>query len=149
MYFLSSKSYIPRRNFSTSLKVNRSFTDWPPMLSIIDDISDKERRGVNLWECDYSILTSAILAYYFHSRPGSSWLLVPEYNHTEGNHPDYTIFLLSNPAPPIIYREMIHAVVEVKSKTGDSWEKLLNQMWDQADVSKDEDNQLWAIGQKD
>lgn len=50
----------------------------------------------------------------------------------EDNHPDYTLFKVSiNP-----YRVDVHAVVEIKSKAGKSWNKLLEQMWKQADVSK-------------
>lgn len=37
---------------------------------------------------------------------------------------------------------------EIKSKTGDSWLKLLEQMWTQSDVAKFPNGTLWAIGQK-
>lgn len=87
---------------------------------------------------------SAILPYYFHTTGHTIWVITPEYNHLEGNHPDYTIFSIdTNP-----FIKEIYAVVEIKSKTGDSWKKLLEQMWNQADVAKSEDGKLWTIGQK-
>lgn len=84
------------------------------------------------------------MPYYFHNARNSIWVITPEYNHLEGNHADYTIFSIeTNP-----FSANIYAVVEVKSKTGNSWYKLLEQMWNQADVAKQDDGKLWAIGQK-
>lgn len=76
-----------------------------------------------MWECDYSLVTSAILPYYFYVTY-NKLVITPEYNHLENNHPDYTIFkVLDNP-----FRLQIHAVLEIKSKTGESLNKLLEQM---------------------
>jgi hypothetical protein len=62
----------------------------------------------------------------------------------ENNHPDYTIFKFLNDP----FTLQIHAVIVIKSKTGDSWFKLLEQMYAQADVAKKPTGKLWAIGQK-
>lgn len=111
---------------------------------MITNVNTRENRGEKLWECDYSFITSGILPYYYHSTVNSHWVITPEYNYLENNHPDYTIFnITTNP-----YTEEIYAVVEVKSRTGDSWHKLLEQMWTQADVAKANNGKLWAIGQK-
>lgn len=133
------------RKFSTSAPKS-SFTDWPHISYMIEDLVRKERdpNYPNLWECDYSRITSAILPYYFHVTAHNTWVITPEFNYMEDNHPDYTLFkVYINP-----YRIEIHAVVEIKSKTGPSWNKLLEQMWTQADVSKNNAGRLWAIGQK-
>lgn len=107
-------------------------------------MKEQDPNRLPLWECDYSRITSAILPYYFHVTPHNNWVITPEFNYLENNHPDYTIFkVLDNP-----FRYKIHAVVELKSKTGASWNKLLEQMWYQADVAKNDDGRLWAIGQK-
>ena len=50
--------------------------------------------------------------------------------------------------PPDNYALDVHTVVEIKRKTGDSWFKLLEQMYAQAEVAKNSDGRLWAIGQK-
>ena len=126
----------------------QSFLDWPHIFDIITYIKNREDSGEVLWECDYSFITSALLPYYFHHTHNTTWVITPEYNHLENNHPDYTIFSITrNP-----FRAKIHAVVELKSKTGKSWEQLLKQMWVQCDVvvgSSDEPfAKLWAIGQK-
>ena len=138
--------YINKRNFSTSSKVNSVFNDWPHIQSIIKILSDKEEKKPDLWECDYSFLTSAILPYYFHISSHTTWIVTPEFNHTEGNLADYTIFLWSNDGRD--YTRMVHAVMELKSRAGDSWYKLLEQMWSQADRAKNQSGRLWAIGQK-
>ena len=121
-----------KRSFTNSIKVHSPFLDWPHINDIITNINTRMVRGEILWECDYSLLTSAILPYYFHNTENSTWVITPEYNHLEQNHPYYTIFSITrNP-----YNPEIHVVVEIKSKLGNSWYKLLNQMWDQADVAK-------------
>lgn len=87
---------------------------------------------------------SAILPYYFHTSRNTNWVITPEFNYLEGNHPYYTIFsIFTNP-----YKRETYAIVEIKSKTGDSWYKLLEQMWNQADISKNYEGRIWAIGQK-
>lgn len=113
---------------------------------MIQDLKMRERdpNVPNLWECDYSRITSAILPYYFHVTHVNKWVITPEFNYLENNHPDYTIFKINN--NPFGLR--IHVVVELKSKNGDSWNKLLEQMWQQADVAKNDTGRLWAIGQK-
>jgi hypothetical protein len=94
-----------------------SFSDWPHIRDIIYNIRNRETKGEVLLECDYSFLTSALLPYYFHRTRNTTWVITPEYNYLENNHPDYTIFSITrNP-----YKAKIHAVVELKSKTGKSW----------------------------
>lgn len=133
-----------KRSFTTSIKRSSPFINWHYVNDIIKDTRDEELRGRVLWECDYSFIMSALLPYYFHTTVNSSWVITPEFNYLEGNHPDYTIFnILRNP-----YYAEINVVVELKSKTGDSWFKLLDQMWKQADVAKFDNGTLWAIGQK-
>lgn len=54
------------------------------------------------------------------------------HQNLEGNHPDYTIFkVIHHP-----FKLQIHAIVELKSKAGVSWNQLLEQMYSQADVAK-------------
>lgn len=133
-----------KRSFTSSIKISSPFIDWPYINDIIKDTRDKELRGEVLWECDYSFVMGALLPYYYHTTANTSWVIVPEFNYLQGNHPDYTIFNISrNP-----YSAKIHAVVELKSKTGNSWFKILEQMWKQADVAKFSNGTLWAIGQK-
>lgn len=109
---------------------------------MIDRLSSKNQN--KLWECDYSCITSAILPYYFHVTHDNAWVITPKYNHLEANHPDYTIFrVMANPT-----KLHIHALVEIKSKSGDSLNKLLEQMYSQCDVAKNDQGRLWAIGQK-
>lgn len=40
---------------------------------------------------------------------------------------------------------MIHALVEIKTKTGDNWNRLLEEMWYQANVAKSNKGRLRAI----
>ncbi len=112
---------------------------------MIDDLRNKDQNV--LWECDYSCITSAILPYYFHVTHNNAWVITPEYNYLEANQPDYTIFKV-NKVNNNTYKLQIHAVVEIKSKVGDSWNKLLEQLYNQADVAKNAEGRLWAIGQK-
>ena len=119
-----------------------SFTDWPHIRNMIEDLSRKDQK--KLWECDYSCITSAILPYYFHVTHNNQWVITPKFNYLEGNHPDYTIFKVINHP----FKLQIHAIVELKSKAGDSWNKILEQMYSQADVAKNTKGRLWAIGQK-
>ena len=136
--------FYNKRTFSTTFKRSRRFYDSPSILGMIKDISTKEKELDNLWECDYSFITSAILPCYF-DQTYTSWVITPEFNYLEGNQPDYTIFEINiHPS----YRAEIHTVVELKSKKAASWLKLLEQMWDKADVAKSNDGKLWAIGQK-
>ena len=87
---------------------------------------------------------SGILPYYYHTAKRTNSVITPEFNYLENRHPDYTIFLITtNP-----YKAEIWAVIELKSKNGDSWAKLLEQLWDQADSAKMSNGKLWAIGQK-
>lgn len=66
------------------------------------------------------------------------------HQNLEGNHPYYTIFkVIHHP-----FKLQIHAIVELKSKAGVSWNQLLEQMYSQADVAKNTEGRLWAIGQK-
>lgn len=133
-----------KRSFTTSTKRSSPFMNWPYINDMIKNTRDKELNKEVLWECDYSFIMSALLPYYFHTAANSSWVITPEFNYLEGNHPDYTIFnIYSNP-----YYAEIYTVVEIKSKTGDSWPKLLEQMWKQADIAKFDNGTLWAIGQK-
>lgn len=144
--FIKGRNFhVPsKRTFTYSIKVHSLFTDWPYINYMIDDVRNRENSGETLWECDYSFITSGILPYYFHTSRNTQWVITPEYNYLEGNHPDYTIFNINtNP-----YKSEIYAVVEVKSKTGDSWNKLLEQMYGQANVAKQDDGKLWTIGQK-
>ena len=104
---------------------------------------EREQMGERLQECGYSRLTSAILPYYFHVSRNLQWVITPEYNYMESTYPDYTIFL----ADPD-YELDIKIVVEVKSKRGQSWFQLLEQMWNQADKCKDSNGKFWAVGQK-
>ena len=119
------------------------FLNWGFFRMMIRDVAHKETQEI-IWEGDYSRLTSVLLAYYFHVTRNRYWVIAPEFNKREDVTPDYTIFLVAlNP-----YNVFSHVVVEVKSKTGQSWAKLLEQMWTQADVNKYENGKLWAIGQK-
>lgn len=97
-----------------------------------------------LYECDYSRITNAILPYYFQVTPDTKWVITPEYNNKEKIHPDYTIFKVFS--KPFSYA--VHGVVEVKSKEGNGWHVLLEQLWRQADAAQNSDGKLWAIGQK-
>lgn len=147
---LKAKIYINKRNFSTSSKINSAYTDWPHIPQLIEiieeDEENKKREGIDLRECDYSVITSAILPYYFYPTPRATWIITPEYVLPENHKPDYTIFLWSNNITEL--ECMIHVVVEVKSKTGHSWHKLLEQMWNQADKARGSKDSIWAIGQK-
>ena len=113
---------------------------------MIDSVNDKENNKGAL-ECDYSFIASGILPYYFHTTRNESWVITPEFNSKEAYHPDYTIFsITTNP-----YKAEVYGVMEIKSKTGDSWNMLLDQMWNQANAANDANNgdgKLWAIGQK-
>lgn len=132
----------PHKFTTTSLQA--SFLDWPHIWEIITNVRHRENSGEILWECDYSCITSAILPYYFPVTTNNIWVITPEYNHLEGNHPDYTIFKVNN----YPFKLEIYAVVEIKSKTGKSWHFLLEQMCKQAEVGKNDSGKLWAIGQK-
>lgn len=139
-----NKPHHNKPRYSSHIKSNSVFLDWPHINDMILDVKQRIDNNEILWECDYSFIISGILPYYYHTTVRSAWVITPEFNHLEGNHPDYTIFNIStNP-----YTRYILAVVEVKSRTGDSWFKLLEQMWDQADVSKNSDGKFWAIGVK-
>ena len=142
---LKAKIYINKRNFSTSSKVNSVFTHWPHIQSIINIIRNDENNG-KLLESDYTFLTSAILPFYFCHTQLRTWIVAPEFVLPNNYKPDYTIFLWYNNTT--VFNDMIHVVVEVKSKTGDSWHILLEKMWNQADNAKDSEGRLWAIGQK-
>lgn len=130
--------------FTSHIKSNSVFLDWPHINDMILDVKKRIDNKEILWECDDYFIISGILPYYYHTSVRPAWVITPEFNYLESNHPNYTIFNIStNP-----YRRDIHVVVEVKSRTGDSWSKLLEQMWDQADMSKIYDGKLWAIGIK-
>ena len=60
------------------------------------------------------------------------------HQNLEGNHPNYTIFKVINHP----FKIQIHAVLELKSKAGDSWNKLLEQMYSQAEVAKNSRGRL-------
>ena len=120
------------------------FNNWPHVGHLIQYVVNQERTGINLWEGDYSIIMSAILPYYFHIIHNRPLIITPEFNFQENLHPDYTVFLIKyNPFSigPFL-------ISEIKSKTGDSWNKLLDQMWSQCDVSKNQSGKIWAVGQK-
>lgn len=143
--FISSTS-VRRSGDPTEIKPHtlQSFLDWPHIWDIITHIKDRENSGEVLWECDYSFVTSALLPYYFRHTQNTTWVITPEYNHLEANHPDYTIFTITrNP-----FNKEIFAVVELKSKTGKSWNANLEQMWKQCDAVRNPQGKLWAIGQK-
>lgn len=42
----------------------------------------------------------------------------------------------------------IYTLIEIKRWSGEFWNKLLEQIWKQADVAKNDRGRLWAIGQK-
>ena len=97
-------------------------------------------------ESDYTFLTSAILPFYFCRTQHITWIVTPEFVLPYNYKPDYTIFLWSNNTT--VFNDMIHVVVEVKSKKGDSWHVLLEKMWDYADNAQNYQSRIWAIGQK-
>lgn len=127
-----------------------NFLNLPFINNIITDIKAVEAIS-KPWECDYAVLSAALFAIYFpldwtpSPLPAYQWVIVPEYNHLERNHPDFTLFKVGNNNPSAID---IHAVFELKSRSGDSWYKLLEQMYGQADVAKNPLGRLWAVGQK-
>lgn len=98
------KPYFNRRNFTYSIKVHSPFLNWHYINDMITNVKNRENSGEILWECDYSFLTSGILPYYFHTAHNSRWVITPEFNHLENNHPDYTIFEIhTNPYNAEIY----------------------------------------------
>lgn len=120
------------------------FVFWPYTNHMINDVKNRENNGETLWECDYSRLMSAILPYYFHVTHNRAWVITPEFNTAENVKPDYTVYFVMN-NPFFLYP---YLVAEIKSKTGDSWFKLLEQMWQQCDLVKNPSGKIWAIGQK-
>jgi len=119
---------------------------WPDY--IWDLIRDTRRRQdlIKLQECDYSRIMSAILPLYFYGQP-HNWIITPEFNFAEANYPDYTMFLVTTDgAGNTVFLPKV--VTEIKSKTGQSWGELLEQMWSQANGAKDSNGRIWAIGQK-
>ena len=142
---LSNYISKPPKHHLSSIQLQSSFMDWPHIWPIITDLKQRENNKENLYECDYSLITSVILPYYFHVGRNTTWVITPEYNYLEANHPDYTIFSVNRHNN---YTLDVHVVVELKSKTGDSWFKLLEQMYAQAEVAKNSNGKLWAIGQK-
>lgn len=120
------------------------FLLWQHTNHMINDVKGRENNGETLWECDYSRLMSAILPYYFHVTHNRAWVITPEFNTRENVKPDYTVYFVKN-NPFVLYPFL---VAEIKSKTGDSWVKLLEQMWSQCDIVKNSSGKIWAIGQK-
>lgn len=110
---------------------------------MIEEIVNRENSGEILWEGDYSRLFSAIIPYYFHVTHNTSWVITPEFNYRENIHPDYTVFLVNNN-----YHLLPYLIAEIKSRTGKSWMKLLEQMWYQCDLAKNDQGKIWAIGVK-
>ena len=141
----------PAEFCSTTLK--SSFINIPHIREIIIDLSNQnQNQNQNrLQECDYKVITSAILAYYFHDITNNNnlWVTVPEYQSPQGENvrPDYTLMLVHiNP-----FGLKIYAVIEVKSKSGDSWDKLLKQLYEQAERAinvSEVIGRVWVIGQK-
>jgi hypothetical protein len=111
---------------------------------MIEDIKKAENM-CNPRECEYSRIVAAILSYYFHVTSNIAWVIAPEYNYGGNVFPDYTIFLYDDDTDPSL---IPHIVVEVKSKSGDSWYKLLEQMWGQANHIWYDSESSWAIGVK-
>ena len=145
MGLLSNYISKPPKHHLSSIQLQSSFMNWPHIWPIITDLKRREDYNERLYECDYSLITSAILPYYFHVARNTAWVITPEFNFLEDNHPDYTIFFVNRDNN---YALDVHIVVEVKSKTGHSWFKLLEQMYPQAEVAKNSNGKLWAIGQK-
>jgi hypothetical protein len=85
---------------------------------------------------------AAILDYYFHSTPHRAWVIAPEFNLGENNNPDYVIFLVHyNPFWPELW-----GAFELKSKTGDGWEKLLRQL--SLALEANSIGRMWLVGVK-
>lgn len=120
------------------------FNDWSHVRGLIQHVVNQERNNPDLWKGDYSRIMSAILPYYFHVTHNRVWIITPEFNYSENIRPDYIVFFVQqNPffiAP--------YLISEIKSKTGVSWNKLLEQMWNQCDLAKNRYGKIWAVGQK-
>ena len=135
---------LHKTKFCTHIKSNSVFTDWPYVNNMMREVLCKELRD-EAQEFDYSFIVSGILPYYFHTTVRSSWVITPEVLIRECHRPDYTIFKIKTDP----YKCDIRAVVEVKSKKGQSWHWLLDQMRDQANVARDDNTEkVWAIGVK-
>ena len=97
--------------------------------------------GQYLRECEYSRILARILPIYFPLDGDSKWSIAPVFDVGEDHHPDFTIW--DSTFVPDVY-----AVIEVKSRRGQSWGQLLEQLWNQADKAKGSSDRLWAIGLK-
>ena len=104
-----------------------------------DPVKKKEKI---LYESEMTKLPSVLLPYYFSFQ--SDWVISPEQNHGEAHHPDYTVYTVDDDTRSYL-------LLEVKRGTkydGDSWHKVLkDQMWNQADMAKQENGRLWMVGQ--
>lgn len=130
---------------ATLYAVESTFWSIPIIRTLIDDLHQKELRDPNLRECDYSRITSVILPYYFVY--WTKWCIAPEFNYREAVHPDYTVFeIITDSSSTNI--DIPYFLVEVKSRAGASWNKLLEQLWTQADIGKQDNGRLWVMGQK-
>lgn len=118
------------------------FTNWWHIRPMIMDLRMRELKGERLLECDYSRLMSAILPYYFNVVANATWVITPEFNYRENVKPDYTIYFMQNNP----FNHLAFVIVEIKSKTSDSWHKLLEQLWSQCDLNKHNNGRIWAIG---
>lgn len=101
-----------------------------------------------VYEDEISRLTSIILPYYF---PFDTWYISPEQVWGQNWKPDYTIWKPDFSPGPGYGRSLTHVLVEIKrpvSSGGVSWNKLLEQGWDQADSAKKSNGRLWFIGQR-
>lgn len=130
---------------ATLYAVESTFWSIPIIRTLIDDLHQKELRNTNLRECDYSRITSVILPYYFVY--WTKWCIAPEFNYREAVHSDYTVFeIITDSSSTSI--DIPYFLVEVKSRVGVSWNKLLEQLWTQADIAKQDNGRLWVMGQK-
>lgn len=137
---------ISRPHAFVNLPLESSFLDKAIICAMINNLKSKEKGKQHILECDYSRITSVLLPFYFPYT--DNWCISPEWVANENHRPDYTVFEVCL-VPGNSYGECTpHLIAEIKNKAAISWWALMrNQVWDQADMLKQENGRLLVMAQ--
>lgn len=149
MYFFF---YLPPKpSFCHNTLQSSVFHEVPMVNALIKRLSDRMKKGDNPKESEFSKIMFAIIPYYF--KYNNNYTFSPEvWNDNSFNRIGRCDGMLTltdiNQNSPHYGYSLRMVMYECKRKNAISWWKLLDdQLWEQADSSKNKDGKLWVIAQ--
>lgn len=107
---------------------------------IITNLKSKKNNGTLLRECDYKLMLSVLLPFYFKWE--DNWCILPDFTGSGGNTPDYLVVKINTDNGEGI----AHLLVQLKNEGDISWEEFIeNELWKKSNSFKNNKSEQWVM----